>query len=271
MKISILLAVSLLVSSLPAVTLADSATSSANLENSRNFLKADLLSVINSEEADKFLSDPRLFVDESVVIKGITGKGFDYFSPSFGLKSTQALKDGLAYRSRNWQMFKKARKEYGVDSYYILGILRLESYFGKHKPKRMVANSLYSIYVLDPDRRKFALRELKQFMVIAKDNNIDPFSVKGSVAGAFGIPQFIPTSFYHFAIDGDYDGQIDLFNDADAIMSVARYLDENGWGRTEAEKRRAIYAYNHDQGYVNAVMAFAKSIENEVDKSLRKR
>ena len=220
---------------------------------------------LGASAAYKFLNDPRLTLDTSVIRSGITGKGFDYFSADFGLTSSAATKDGLSYRAKNWAHFKKARAKYGVDSYYILGILRLETYFGNSSGKRSLPSTLYSIFVLDPARRNFAWRELAVFLDLAKTNGTDPFLVKSSSAGAYGIAQFIPSSVYNFAVDGSGDGKIDLFNDADAIMSVANYLNRNGW-ENGIDKKRAIYAYNHDNGYVSAVLAYAENIKQIIEK-----
>lgn len=226
----------------------------------------ELLKSFSVDEVANIVSDPRLFLDETVVRKGATGAGFDYFSADYALVSDEALSDGLEYRSKNWKSFRRTYEKYGTESYYILGILRLETYFGEYKGRRSVLNSLYSIYVQEPKRRNFAGRELKSLILMAKKNKMDSYALKGSTAGAFGIPQFIPSSALSFAVDGSGDGSVDLYNNSDAIMSVGNYLKKNGWGKTETEKRASIYAYNHDDGYVNAVMSYAAAIEQEVNK-----
>lgn len=241
----------------------------AVVDAGKNSLIYELLQGFSVQDVINFVYDPRLALDPSVVRKGATGTGFDYFSEEYGLITEKTLADGLKFRKDNWKYFKKAYNTYGTESYYVLGIIRLETYFGQYKGSRNVANSLYSIYVLDPNRRNFAKRELTNFLTLTKKNRIDTFAVKGSTAGAFGIPQFIPSSFQTFAVDGNGDKKIDLFNNADAILSVGNYLKKNGWGKTEEEKRQAIYSYNHDEGYVNAVMAYGQAIEEEVERALR--
>lgn len=240
----------------------------AAIDAGRNSLVFELLQSFSVQEVINFIFDSRLVLDPSVVRKGATGTGFDYFSEEYGLITEKTLADGLKFRKDNWKYFKKAYGAYGTESYYILGIIRLETYFGQYKGSRNVANSLYSIYVLDPTRRNFAQRELVNFLNLTKKNKIDAFAVKGSTAGAFGIPQFIPSSFQTFAVDGNGDKRIDLFNNADAIMSVGNYLKKNGWGATLEERRAAIYSYNHDEGYVNAVMAYGDAIKEEVERLL---
>lgn len=240
-------------------------SSQSQIDAGRALLSRYLIVYLGLNGADKFLSDPRLILDSSVVRSGATGAGFNYFSSDFGLLSPGAIKDGLSYRAKNWEYFKKARARYGVDSYYILGILRLETYFGSFTARRSLPTTFYSIFVLDPARRDFAWRELAMFLYLAKRNGTDPFAVKGSVAGAYGIAQFIPTSVYNFAVDGNGDGRVNLFENADAIMSVANYLDKNGWANG-AGRKRAIYSYNHDNGYVNAVLAYADGIKQIIEK-----
>lgn len=237
----------------------------ADLQAAKNSFISELLQNFTPFDVIRVVYDPRLTLDYSVVRKGATGSGFDYFSEEFGLITPATLKDGLKYRADNWKYFKKTYQIYGTESYYILGILRLETYFGQYKAPRSLPNSLYSVYVLDPARRNFALREFKNFLFMTQANGADPFTVKGSTAGAFGIPQFIPSSYHAFAVDGNGDRRVDLFNNADAIVSVGNYLKKNGWGGTEAAKRKAVYAYNHDEGYVNAVMAFGDAIREKVE------
>lgn len=227
-----------------------------------------LSAYLGPDGASKFLNDPRLYLDTSLAPANYatsTGTGFNYFSDSFGLVSDSAVKDGLSYRSKHWAHFKKARARYGVDSYYILGILRLETYFGASAGKRSLPSTLYSIFVLNPARRNFAWKELAVFLELAKRNKIDAFAVKSSSAGAYGIPQFIPSSVYNFAVDGNGDGKVNLFNNADAILSVANYLHQNGWAGG-ANKSRAIYSYNHDNGYVRAVLAYGDAVKDIVEK-----
>jgi soluble lytic murein transglycosylase-like protein len=244
------------------------AISQEQIDAGRVLLEQYLTSYLGSAGAATFLNDPRLHLDTSLAPVNYatsTGTGFNYFSDSFGLTSAAALKDGLSYRSKNWTHFKKARIRYGVDSYYILGILRLETYFGASAGRRSLPSTLYSIFVLNPSRRNFAWTQLAVFLDLAKQSGADPFATKGSSAGAYGIPQFIPSSVSNFAVDGNGDGRVDLFNDADAILSVANYLRQNGWaGGTN--KSKAIYSYNHDNGYVNAVLAYGNFIKQVVER-----
>jgi len=81
--------------------------------------------------------------------------------------------------------------------------------------------------------------------------------------GAFGFPQFLPSSYLVYAIDGDEDGTIDLFNSADAIYSTALYLHEVGWGKSRKSQFQALYAYNHEKEYVRTVLAYADRLRTK--------
>jgi membrane-bound lytic murein transglycosylase B len=97
---------------------------------------------------------------------------------------------------------------------------------------------------------------------LAERLRIDPLGLRGSSAGAFGIPQFLPSSFERFATDGDGDGHVSLHHPADAIASCANYLVGHGWraGLPSTEQRRVLRAYNHSDAYVDTVLALASRL-----------
>ncbi len=105
-----------------------------------------------------------------------------------------------------------------------------------------------------------ARRNLVILMRQCKAKGMDPLSVKGSWAGALGFPQFMPASL-RWAEDGDGDGKIDLYTFDDSIASIARYLDENGFAKDRA---KAVWAYNHEDGYVKGVLAYADALKKEL-------
>jgi membrane-bound lytic murein transglycosylase B len=110
-------------------------------------------------------------------------------------------------------------------------------------------------------RVQMANRELVVLVKMCKRRGIDLFALKGSWAGAFGIPQFMPSSYVIFAVDDNGDGKIDLYDYPDTFASVANYLHRAGWETgNEKKMRRAVYRYNHEIAYVNAVFAYAERI-----------
>lgn len=228
----------------------------------RTNLKNALALSFGKTEINGIFSDPRLKLDETITGKGVVGTPCNYFDPCFGLLTEESLGRGRDFLERNKKFFDAAESQYGVGSSVILGVLRVETSFGKYVGRREVFNSLYSTYVLVPRKRKWALGELRSFIRITARNSLDVFSVKGSTAGAFGLPQFIPSSYLSFAVDGNGDGAIDLFNEADTVLSVAKYLGTHGWGDDLKSRRKALLAYNHSNPYVDAILAYAGAVKN---------
>ena len=105
-------------------------------------------------------------------------------------------------------------------------------------------------------KSNWAYNELKAFLKYTARENIDPVTVYGSYAGALGIAQFMPSSILAYAKDGNNDGQIDLFNHADAITSIASYLKHFGWhpGIDKKGAKKVIYRYNKSNYYVDAIL-----------------
>jgi membrane-bound lytic murein transglycosylase B len=97
---------------------------------------------------------------------------------------------------------------------------------------------------------------------LSHETNRDPLSIKGSWAGAFGLPQFIPSSYRKYGAEGNRDGRVDLDNLPDSFASIANYLKASGWDRQDpAKKKEAVYAYNHCDNYVQAVLDYARALK----------
>ncbi len=105
--------------------------------------------------------------------------------------------------------------------------------------------------------------EVRATFEIADRLQIDPLGIEGSGAGAFGYPQFLPTSYLNHGVDGNGDGRISLYDVDDAAASAARYLAQNGWkpGISYAEKRRVIWHYNRSDAYIDTILSLAKRLE----------
>ncbi|THB71949.1 MAG: hypothetical protein D6E12_00440 [Desulfovibrio sp.] len=107
----------------------------------------------------------------------------------------------------------------------------------------------------------WALREAAALIEYSGQAGVDPFSLPGSLYGAIGVSQFMPTSALKWGVDGDQDGRLDLFTVEDAVMSLGNFLVEHGWeGGSEDVVRAALYRYNHSNRYVNTVLAVAEHI-----------
>lgn len=133
-----------------------------------------------------------------------------------------------------WQEYAKpllrAQDEYGVSPEVIVAIIGVETRFGEYTGKHPVLDSLITLSFDGEGRRSFFKSELEEFLLLVRDERVDPFSIKGSYAGAMGWPQFISSSYRHYAVDFNGDGKRDLWSDpVDAIGSVANYFKRHGW------------------------------------------
>jgi membrane-bound lytic murein transglycosylase B len=144
--------------------------------------------------------------------------------------SKARIDNGALFWREHDELFKRASKTYGIPSAILAAIVGVETNYGKNTGKIRVLDSLYTQAFHYPERAKFGKRELEAFIVLSINEKLDPFTVKGSYAGAMGKPQFIPTSYNKLAIDFDDDNRRDLWNStADIVGSVANYFAQNRW------------------------------------------
>jgi membrane-bound lytic murein transglycosylase B len=142
---------------------------------------------------------------------------------------------GVRYWDLNEPSLRRAEVEYGVPAEVILGILGVETAFGRNTGSFRVVDVLATIAFDGPRRQDYFRDELKELLLLAHERGMDPLSFKGSYAGAVGLPQFMPSSYRKLAVDFDADGVIDLNGSpADAIGSVASYLRSYGWTPNES-------------------------------------
>lgn len=137
---------------------------------------------------------------------------------------------GKKFMEEHSETLKRAEKKYGVPVEIIAAIIGVESYYGKRTGRYMIFDSLTTLGFDYPPRSKFFKSELKQFLLLSKEEHIDIDKMTGSYAGAMGMPQFISSSYRRYAVDFDGDGKRDLWNSIpDVIGSVANYFSEHGW------------------------------------------
>jgi membrane-bound lytic murein transglycosylase B len=188
-----------------------------------------------------------------------------------------------------------AERATGVSASVVAAILHVESHCGANTGKAIVlyrlarlamANEPQNVArnlsrwtgpdgVIDPASAE-ALRararyledvfypEVRATFAAADRMGVDPLDIRGSSAGAFGLPQFLPGSFVAFGSDGDGDGRVSLYEPADAAASAARFLASYGWrpGLTRAQKRQVIWHYNRSDAYIDTVLALAARIDH---------
>ncbi len=142
---------------------------------------------------------------------------------------------GKAFMKEHRVILERAEKEFGVPVEIITAIIGVETYYGKHTGKYTVFDSLTTLGFDYPPRSKFFKSELKEFLLLSKEENINVDDMTGSYAGAMGMPQFISSSYRRYAVDYDGDGKRDLWNSMpDVIGSVANYFSEHGWKKGES-------------------------------------
>ena len=140
------------------------------------------------------------------------------------------ISGGLEFWQQHADLLARARDVYGVPEEIVVAIIGVESIYGRRLGSFRVIDALYTLGFEMTERATFFRGELEQFLLLARENALDPLGVKGSFAGAMGMPQFIPTSYRKFAVDFDGDGKINLWDSAaDVIGSVANYLRHFGW------------------------------------------
>ncbi len=147
------------------------------------------------------------------------------------------LNAGQRFWEDNAETLARAEARFGVPASLIVGVLGVESLYGRHMGNFRVMDALVTLAFDFPvshpcaaARSEFFRGELEQFLSLMNRSGRDPLSLRGSYAGAMGWPQFMPSSWARYAIDFDEDGQIDLFgNTADVIGSVAHYFQVFGW------------------------------------------
>ena len=144
--------------------------------------------------------------------------------------TSKRISKGKQFLQQHREILQRAEKEFGVPAEIITAIVGVETYYGTRSGRTNVFNSLVTLAFDYPPRSPFFRSELEQFLLLTREEDVDVNNVRGSYAGAMGMPQFISSSYRHYAVDFDGDGKRDLWNStADVIGSVANYFREHGW------------------------------------------
>ncbi|GMT48981.1 MAG: hypothetical protein IEMM0008_0520 [bacterium] len=209
--------------------------------------------------------------------------------------SSHSNQYGLSKRlflERYGAFLKKVSEKYNISQEVILSILWVETRIGMDVGQYSVLNVYYNLTLLQhpevfikvlelvkrayPNQSIFyiikkaylkgqwGLEELKSTIHLPKQGVINLQSLNGSFAGAFGIPQFIPSSYLRYAKDGNGDGVINLFNMKDAIESTANYLSRMGWSDSKQSRHQAILSYNNSRIYLNKVIYHSRKVYKDI-------
>jgi membrane-bound lytic murein transglycosylase B len=158
-------------------------------------------------------------------------KWFNYAPPFL---SQERIDAGVRYWRDNEAALARAEALYGVPAQIIVAIIGVETFYGRNTGGFRVIDALATLAFDYPRRAPFFRGELKEYMMLARDQGFSPLEPKGSFAGAMGMPQFMPGSYRRFAVDFDADGHSDLWrSNADVIGSIGNYLMRHDWQRGE--------------------------------------
>lgn len=236
---------------------------------------------IEPQVAERYLIKTGLVIDPAIVAKNLKQverqASYDYFL------TEKPLNLALDFLKNNSSWLDKMEQQFSVSKELVAAIFLLESHFGTNGGRYSLLKVFTSLSLCDQEpllrrtynllkqsypeidyqwlakraarKSSWAYGQLKALLKMRQRVNIA--QLKGSWAGAFGIPQFIPSSFLSYAVDGNDDGTIDLYLYQDAAASVMNYLSRHGWkGKMTSEKEeKVIWSYNHSKLYVQTILA----------------
>ena len=179
------------------------------------------------------------------------------------------IKNGVIFYKGKKEILKLVNSKYGVDSFLLVSLSGVESNYGANTSSNLVFTSLHT-QLHNEKRKSWAEKEMIEFIKYCYENNIDPFSLGGSYAGAFGFGQFIPSSFRAYAVDFDGDEIKEPFEWLDVFASMSNYLIKNGYNKSsndfsfKTDNWNSIYRYNHSKNYVNVILELRNIIMKEL-------
>jgi len=208
-----------------------------------------------------------------------------------GFVRPEVIESARRFMKENSKSLGDAQARYKVPKEIIVSILLVETKLGEYMGEKNALNSLASMALctdfekirahISPDllnektegfakyrcgtKADWAYNELKSLIRYGSDNGLELTKIRGSVYGAIGICQFMPSQVYINGVDADGDGKIDLFSREDAFHSVANYLKNSGWKAKMSKKQqiKVIYAYNHSSVYANTVLTVAQHLSGK--------
>jgi membrane-bound lytic murein transglycosylase B len=228
---------------------------------------------------------------ENMVKINVSGfiKRADY-SHNFNAQSVRTTRE---FYTKNYDLLKRVEDSTGVAASVLTSILWVETKFGTVCGEHNVVSVYASLAAadesqnVDVNKQTYRNSGLSTDSVLKLDSIVEARAkrkaawsidqlialkdmqgritisineLRGSWAGAFGWPQFIPSSYLSWSVDGNGDGKTDLFDKEDAIASVGNYLKVNGWGADRTQQEAAVYHYNNSKDYVNCILTLAEKI-----------
>lgn len=170
--------------------------------------------------------------------------------------------EGRAFYATHRAALEEVAQRTGVPGTVIAAIVGVETFYGRITGRFRVLDALATLAFDYPARAPYFRGELEQFLLLAREDGVDPLTATGSYAGAMGAPQFMPRSYRKWALDGDRDGRVDLWNDwQDVFESVAHYLVEHGWRRDEPIHATAELWYPGVEGLPSGRLELAYTVD----------
>ncbi len=147
-----------------------------------------------------------------------------------GFWNEALFRDGVSFWKDNEDALARAAARYGVAPEMIVAILGIETHYGRNTGSFRVVDVLSTLGFDYPRRAAFFRGELTELLTLAREERLNPLTLKGSFAGAMGLPQFMPSSYRKWAVDFDGSGHRDIWNNPhDAIGSIGNYFQQHGW------------------------------------------
>ncbi len=261
-----------------------SRTNTFNKDERRSLVQLFEDTHFSKKVIQKLFFDPRLKKMPIVVGRNVKNKEIKANYADFLSKYSLYLANRFAKKWRT--LLARASRKFEVDSEVLVAVLLVETGFGNVLGRYPIV-SVYSSIIIEHQKQqrqcalrnmvgcldsvslerltkkaKWAEKELKALVEIALNSNRSLFRFKGSYAGAFGIPQFLPSSYLKWGYDSDKNGSVNLFLFPDAIYSTANYLKAHGWqkGLHHKSNQNVVWEYNHSQIYVETIFKVANKV-----------
>lgn len=171
------------------------------------------------------------------------------------------IRQGLEFWDAHQAVLEDAWARYGVPPEYVVAILGVETRYGRITGSYRVLDALSTLAFDYPPRAAFFRGELTQFLLLAREEGLDPLSLTGSYAGAMGYGQFIPSSYRAYAVDFDEDGLRDIWgNPEDAVGSIANYFSRHGWQAGEPVVMRVEVAGSDADAVANGSLELEHTV-----------
>lgn len=199
-----------------------------------------------------------VYPDIMQMFKGARNYSVDN-NPYDAFLTKQSLERGRKFLNEHQKLLATAEDSFGVSKEAFVAFLRVESNFGSHTDTHQALGVFLSIlhYSSNQERKSWARQELLALLSVTKAMKTSLTAVRSSYAGAIGFPQFLPSSIRSYAVDGNGDGEVNLFTLADAVWSIGNYLTAHGWPE---DRREAILAYNPSGLYADCILEYAAAL-----------